>query len=70
VEFSIELVLEASPTSKARYRMSTLELVELKFKLKEILDKGYIRLSVSPWGKLILFLKNKDGSLKLCNDYR
>ncbi len=48
VEFSIELVLGATLALKAPYRMSTLELVELKLKLKEILDKGYIRSSVSP----------------------
>ena len=42
VEFSIELVLGATPTSKAPYKMSTLELVELKLQLKEMLDKGYI----------------------------
>jgi len=50
VDFSIELVPGATPTSKAPYRMSTPELVELKLQLKEMLDKGYIRPSVSPWG--------------------
>jgi len=50
VEFSIELVLGATPTSKAPYRMRTLGLVKLKLQLKEMLDKGYIRPSVSPWG--------------------
>ena len=47
VEFFIELVPGATPTSKPPYKMSTLELVELKLQLKEILDKGYIRPSVT-----------------------
>jgi hypothetical protein len=50
--------------------MSTLELVEIKLQLKEMMDKGYIQLSVSPWGAPILFLKKKDGTLRLCIDYR
>lgn len=49
VYFYIELMLGETPTSKAPYMMSTLELVELKLQLKELLDKGYIRPSVSPW---------------------
>jgi len=69
VKFSIELVPGAAPTSKAPYRMSTPEIVEMKFQLKEILEKGYIRTSVSPWGALMLFVK-KDGTLRLCIDYR
>jgi hypothetical protein len=52
------------------YRMSTLELVELKIQLKEMWDKGCIHPSVSPWGAPTLFVKNKDGTLKLCIDYR
>ena len=70
VEFSIELVPIAAPTSKEPYNMSTPELVELKLQLKEILDKGYIRPSVSPWGVPILFVKKKDGTLRLCIDYK
>eukprot|EP00253_Pinus_taeda_P004224 PITA_04224 len=70
VEFSIELVLGATPTSKAPYRMRTLDLVELKLQMKEMLDKGYIRPSVLPWGAPMLFVKKKDGTLKLCIDYR
>jgi len=65
VYFSIELVPGESSTSKAPYRMRALELVELKLQLKEMLDKGYIRPSVSPWGTLILFVKKKDGTLRL-----
>jgi len=66
VDFSIELVPGVEPASKAPYKMSTLEFVELKLQLKEMLDKGYIRLSVSPWGAPVLFVKKKDGTLRLC----
>eukprot|EP00253_Pinus_taeda_P002746 PITA_02746 len=50
--------------------MSTPKLVELKLQLKEMLDKGYIRPSVSPWGTLVLFIKKKYGTLRICIDYR
>jgi len=70
VEFSIESVLGATPSSKAPYRMRTPELVEMKLHLKEILDKGYIRSSVSPWSAPVLFLNKKDYTLRLCIDYR
>jgi hypothetical protein len=56
--------------SRTPYRMSTPQLVELKLQLKEMMDKGYIRPSVSPWGALVLFVKKKDGTLRLCIDYR
>ena len=68
VDFSIVLISGATLASKAPYRMRTPELVELKWQLKEILDKGYIRPSVSPWGALVLFVKKKDGTLRLCID--
>jgi hypothetical protein len=70
IEFSIELAPGAVPVSRTPYRMSTPKLVELKLQLKEMMDKGYIRPSVSPWGGPILFVKNKDGTLRLCIDYR
>ena len=60
----------AAPASKAPCRMSTPELVELKFQLKEMLDKGYIKPSVSPWGAPMLFVKKKDDTLRLCIDYK
>src|ERR1700722_10640859 len=63
------MVPGVAPTSKTSYRMSTLELVELKLQLKEMMDKGYIRPSVSPWGARVLFVKKKDGTLRLCIDY-
>ena len=50
--------------------MAPLELKELKLQLQELLEKGFIRLSVSPWGAPVLFVKKKDGTLRLCVDYR
>jgi hypothetical protein len=52
------------------YRMSTPELKELQLQLEELLEKGYIRTSVSPWGALVLFMKNKYGTLIFCIDFR
>jgi hypothetical protein len=70
IDFSIELAPGAVSVSRTPYRMSTPELVELKLQLKEMMDKGYIRPSVSPWGAPVLFVKKKDGTLRLCIDYR
>jgi hypothetical protein len=70
IDFLIELTPRAMSMSKTPYRMSTPELVELKLKLKEMMDKGYIRPGVSPWGAPVLFVKKKDGTLRLCIDYR
>ena len=56
--------------SRAPYRMSTPEMLELKMQLQELLEKKYIRQSVSPWGASVLFVKKKDGTLRLCIDYR
>ena len=63
-------MLGAASTSKSPYRMNTPKLVELKLQLKEMLDKGYIRPNGSPWGELVLFVKKKDSTLRLCIDYR
>ncbi|KAJ4956298.1 hypothetical protein NE237_013081 [Protea cynaroides] len=60
----------AAPVSKAPYRMAPTELKELKVQLQELLDKGYIRPNISPWGAPVLFVKKKDGSIRLCIDYR
>ena len=49
--------------------MSAPELVELKLQLQELIEKGYIQPSVSPWGALILFVKKKDGTMWMCIDY-
>ena len=56
--------------SRALYRMAPTELKELKSQLQELLDKGFIRPSVSPWGAPVLFVKKKDGTLRMCIDYR
>nr|GFC26877.1 retrotransposon protein [Tanacetum cinerariifolium] len=70
VEFNIELILGAEAISKAPYRMAPIELKELKDQLQELLERGFIRPSVSPWGAPVLFVKKKDGSMRLCIDYR
>ena len=56
--------------SKSTYCMSAPELVELKLQLQELIEKGYTRTSVSPWGVPILFIKKKDGMMRMCIDYR
>ena len=70
IDFTIELVPGAAPVSRAPYIMSTLEMLELKMQQQELLDKKYIRSSVSPWGEPVLFVKNKYGTLRLCIDNR
>jgi hypothetical protein len=70
IEFAIELQPGTAPISKRPYRMPSAELAELKKQLQELLDKGFIRPSTSPWGCLALFVKKKDESLRLCVDYR
>jgi hypothetical protein len=58
-----------APITKSPYKMTWEELAELKIQLKDLLDKGYIRLSSSPWGCPTLFVKKKDEALRLCVDY-
>ena len=70
IEFSIDLLPGSSPISKAPYRMALVELRELKAQLQELLDKGFIRPSVSPCGAPVLFVKKMDGSMQLCIDYK
>jgi hypothetical protein len=70
IEFEIELQPRTAPISKRPYRMPPAELAELKKQLQELLDKGFIRPSTSPWGCPALFVKKKDESLRLCVDYR
>jgi hypothetical protein len=70
IEFTIDLFPGTGPISKAPYRMAPLELRELKEQLQELLDKGFIRPSVSPWWAPVLFVKKKDGSMRLCINYR
>jgi hypothetical protein len=66
----IDLLPSTEPMAKRPYRMSVDELEELKKQLKELSDKGYIRPSASPWGFPILFVKKKDGSMRMCIDYQ
>ncbi|WJX89192.1 hypothetical protein P8452_71208 [Trifolium repens] len=70
VEFSIDLVPGSQPISVAPYRMYPLELHEVKSQLEDFLQKHFIRPSVSPWGAPVLLVKKKDGSMRLCIDYR
>jgi hypothetical protein len=70
IEFGIELQPGMTPISKRPYRMLPAELAELKKQLQDLLDKGFIRPSTSPWGCPALFVKKKDESLRLCIDYR
>lgn len=70
LDFTIELVPGVAPVSCAPYRMSVPELTELKMQLQELLDKKYIHPSVSSWGAPVLFVRKKDGTLRMCIDYR
>jgi len=70
IEFVIDFVPGTSPIAKRPYRMAASELAELKKQLEELQRIGFIRPSSSPWGALVLFVKKKDGSMRLCVDYR
>ncbi|KAA3484634.1 DNA/RNA polymerases superfamily protein [Gossypium australe] len=70
VEFGIELAPDTVPISVSPYRMAPTELKELKTQLQDLTDNDFARLSCSPWGAPVLFVKKKDGSMKLCTDYR
>ena len=70
VDLSIEIVPGTVPMSRALYRMALTELKELKSQLQELLDKGFTRPNVSPWIATVLFVKKKDGTLRMCIDYR
>ncbi|GKB58383.1 putative reverse transcriptase domain-containing protein [Tanacetum coccineum] len=70
IEFRIELIPGATPVAKSPYRLAPSELEELSGQLKELQDKGFIRPSSSPWGAPVLFVKKKDGSFRMCIDYR
>ncbi|KAM1152397.1 hypothetical protein ACFX19_035618 [Malus domestica] len=70
VEFTIDLLPGTNPISLTPYRMAPAELKELKTQLQELVDKGFIQLSTSPWGALVLFVWKKNGTLRLCIDYR
>jgi hypothetical protein len=70
IEFKIELQPSTAPIYKWPYPMASNELAEMKTQLQELLDKGYIRPSYSPWGCSALFVKKKDNTLYKCVDYR
>ncbi|KAG8503230.1 hypothetical protein CXB51_001047 [Gossypium anomalum] len=70
VEFGIELLPGTALVSIAPYRVAPKELVELKAQIQELLDRGFICLSVSPLGAPVLFVKKKDGTMRMCIDYR
>jgi hypothetical protein len=70
VEFVIELKPDTSPISRRSYRMPPNELAELKTQLQDLLEKGFIRPSSSPWGCPAIFVKKKDQTLRMCMDYR
>ena len=70
VYFCIELHPGTSPIFITPHRMALVELQELNVQIHELLEKGFIRLSVSPWGSSVLFAKKKDKTLRLCIDYQ
>jgi hypothetical protein len=70
IEFKIELQPGTAPIAKSLYRMTPVELAELKIQLQDLLDKGYIHPSTSLWGCPALFVPKKDKELRLCVDYR
>jgi transposase InsO family protein len=70
VDHGIQLVPGAEPANKGVIRLAQPELEELRKQLTELLEKGYIRPSLSPFGAPVLFAKKKDGTLRLCIDYR
>jgi hypothetical protein len=70
IEVVIELKPGTAPIYKTPYRMATPELAELKEHVKELLEKGFIHTSSSPWGAPVIFVPKKDGTQRLCMDYR
>ncbi|GKD39758.1 hypothetical protein Tco_1259965, partial [Tanacetum coccineum] len=70
VEFRIDLIPGSMPVAKSPYRLAPTERQQLSNQLKELQDKGFIRPSSSPWGAPMLFVKKKDGSFRMCIDYR
>jgi hypothetical protein len=70
IDFSIDIFPGSTPISRAPYRLRTPELMEQNMKIRDFLDKGYIKPSVSPWGELVLFVKKKDGALRINIDYK
>nr|GEZ65112.1 retrotransposon protein, putative, Ty3-gypsy subclass [Tanacetum cinerariifolium] len=70
VEFQINLIPATTHVARAPYRLAPSEVQELSNQLQELIDRGFIRPSTSPWGAPVLFVKNKDGSFRMCIDYQ
>ncbi|GJU64233.1 putative reverse transcriptase domain-containing protein [Tanacetum coccineum] len=70
VEFQIDLMPGVAPVARAPYRLAPSKMKELSEQLQELSDKGFIRPNSSPWGAPVLFVKKKDGSFRMCIDYR
>ncbi|GJW30863.1 putative reverse transcriptase domain-containing protein [Tanacetum coccineum] len=70
VEFQIDLIPGATPVARTPYRLAPSEMQELSNQLQELTDRGFIRPSTLPWGAPVLFVKNKDGTFRMCIDYR
>ena len=70
LDFGIDLEPDTKPISIPPYRMAPAELIELKLRLKDLTYKGFMHPSISPWGAPVLFVKKKDGTLRMCIDYR
>ncbi|GKD89241.1 hypothetical protein Tco_1364748 [Tanacetum coccineum] len=70
VEFQIDLIPRAAPVARAPYRLAPSKMQELSNQLQELAGRGFIRPSTSPWGAPVLFVKKKDGSFRMCIDYR
>ncbi|GJU56035.1 hypothetical protein Tco_1229749 [Tanacetum coccineum] len=70
VEFQIDLIPGATPVARAPYRLAPSEMQELTNQLQVLADRGFIQPSTSPWGAPVLFVKKKDGSFRMCIDYR
>jgi hypothetical protein len=68
--FVIKLIPGTAPIFKRPYRITANQLAELKEQLQDLLDKGYIRPSASPWGAPVIFVPKKDGTQRMCVDYR
>jgi len=70
IDFSIDLIPGVGPMSAVPYRMAPTKLAKLKKEIEDLLEKKFIRPSASPWGAPVLLVKKKDGSSRLCIDYR
>ena len=70
LDHEIELIPRAQPIARLPYKMSPSKALELKNQLNQLLEQGFIKPSVLPWGAPVLFQKKKDGTFWLCIDFR